>query len=841
MMTWLPFTLARRELRGSLRGFGIFVACLALGVAAIAGAASLDASLRRALTEDSQALLGGDVELRLSYRSPSAEESRFLAGFGRVSDAIEMRAMARTADGGRQTLVEVKGVDGRYPLFGQVDLQPAQSLAAALGKQDGMWGAAVDANLLDRLGAKLGDVVTLGEAKLVLRAVIAREPDRAAMAFSLGPRLLVDNAVLADSKLLQPGSVVHHALLIRFNPQQNAADFKTAVMGRFPDAGWQIRDAAAAAPGVTRFLDQMTLFLTLVGLTALLVGGIGIGNGVKTFLDGRIVSIAILKCLGASRRLVQAAYFLQVAALAAVGITLGLAVGAALPWAMVASFGDKLPLAARLGLYPGPLAEAAGFGALTTLAFAVWPLARAAAVPAATLFRDIVASHRFRPSVGTFSVILAAAAGLAALAITSAADRTLAAWFVVGSAGVLALFLAAGAGLVTVARFAARHIGSGGSPVWRLGLSSLYRPGAPTRGVVLSLGLGLTLLVMIALVQANLTREFDQRIPAQAPSFFFIDIQPDQTALFDRTVAVAGGEAERAQMVRGRISRIDGVPVEQVPIASDAQWAVRGDRGLSSAAVQPAGARVVAGQWWPADYAGPPLVSLDAGIAKGFGLKIGQTITVNVLGREITATLANLRDIDWSSLSMNFTFILTPQALAGAPSTYIATVRAPAGRESEVERAVTAALPNASSIRVKEALEQVKTVITNAGMAIRGAALVTLAAGVLVLTGAIAAGRQRRTREAVLLKVLGARRADLLRALLLEFALLGMAAALLATILGSLAAKMVLTHVLKADWVFLPAPVLATAAGGVLAVTVFGVAGTLRVLGTKTAPHLRHD
>ncbi|HXP97022.1 MAG TPA: FtsX-like permease family protein [Telmatospirillum sp.] len=840
-MSWLPLVLARRELRGSLKGFGIFVACLALGVAAIAAAASLDAALRRALSEDSQALLGGDAELRLSYRPPSAEERQFLAGFGTLSESVGMRAMARSTDGDRQTLVEVKGVDEGYPLFGQLEMQPRQSLDQALQRQDGVWGAAVDANLLDRLGAKLGDVVSVGEAKLALRVVIEREPDRVTTAFSLGPRLLIDARALPETNLLQPGSVVHYALLIRFHPGLTAAEFKAAVAQRFPDAGWQIRDAAEAAPGVKRFLDQMTLFLTLVGLTALLVGGIGIGNGVKTFLDGRMTSIAILKCLGAPRRLVQTAYFLQVAALAALGIAVGLAAGAALPWVMVAAFGDKLPVAARLGVFPAPLAEAAGFGALTTLAFAIWPLARAAAVPAATLFRDIVAGHRYRPSLRTLAAILVAGAGLAALAIGSAADRRLAGWFVGGSAGVLALFLMAGSGLVVIARALARRLGSGGSPVWRLGLSSLYRPGAPTRGVVLSLGLGLTLLVTVALVQANLNRQFDERIPAQAPAFFFIDIQPDQTALFDRTVVAAGGEAKRAQMVRGRISRINGVPVEQVAIAPDAQWAVRGDRGLSSAATQPADARVVAGRWWAADYDGPPLVSLDAGIAKGFGLTVGETITVNVLGREITAAVANLREIDWSSLSMNFTFILTPQALAGAPSTYIATVQTPAGRESAVERAITAALPNASSIRVKEALELVKAVVTNAGMAIRGAALVTLVAGALVLAGAIAAGRQRRTREAVLLKVLGARRADLLQALVLEFALLGTATAVLAAILGSLAAWAVLVHVLKADWVFLPLPVAATALGGVLAVTLFGVVGTLRVLATKTAPHLRHD
>jgi putative ABC transport system permease protein len=359
--------------------------------------------------------------------------------------------------------------------------------------------------------------------------------------------------------------------------------------------------------------------------------------------------------------------------------------------------------------------------------------------------------------------------------------------------------------------------------------------------VVLSLGLGLTVLVAVALVEANLSRQFDERMPAEAPTFFFIDIQPDQVQTFDQAVARAGGTSKRAAMVRGRISRIDGVPVDQVPIAPDAQWAIRGDRGLSTAAALPEDAHVVEGRWWPADYDGPPLASLDAGIARGFGLAVGQTITVNVLGRDVTATVANFREIDWSSLAMNFTFILTPNALAGAPQSFIATVHAPPGREAAVERAVTDVLPNVSSIRVKEALDAARAVIANAGVAIRAAAAVTLAAGGLVLAGAIAAGQRRRLHEAVLLKVLGARRADLLRALAAEYGLLGAATGLVAAGLGSAAAWAVLVFVLKADWVFLPGPVAATALGGVVAVAAFGVAATSRVLAAKTAPYLRHD
>jgi len=834
------FRIARRELRGGWRGFGVLVACLALGVAAIAAAGSLEAALRRALVEDARALLGGDVELRLTYRPPNDEENAFLARFGSLSQTVEMRAMARTAEG-RQTLVEVQGVDDAYPLYGKLELAPAGP-ALARGA-DGRWGAAADPNLLDRLGLKIGDTVKIGQAAFVLRAAIARQPDRVATAFSFGPRLLIDGRALEETGLVQPGSLIRHAVLVRLNPGQTVGAFRQAVEARFPEAGWQIRDSSDAAPGVKRFLGNLTLFLTLVGLTALLIGGIGVANGVKAFLEQKVPTIATLKCLGASRRLIVAVYSWQVAALAGLGLLLGLAVGASLPWALVAAFGDKLPVPARLGLYPLPLALAATFGGLTALAFATWPLARAGAVPAATLFRELIESGKARPGPLALAVIGLSGVALAGLAIVSASDRKLAAGLVGGSLLALAVFAGAGGGLVALTRLAhQRQAGRGGSAAWRMALSSLHRPGAPTRGVVLSLGLGLTVLVAVALVQANLAQQIDERLPARAPTFFFIDIRPGQAEAFDQAVSGAGGTVEsQAAMIRGRIARINGVPVEQAVIAPGAEWAVKGDRGLTTAATRPSDARVVEGQWWPADYVGPPLVSIDAGIAHGFGLQLGQTITLNVLGREITATVASLREIDWSSLSMNFTFILSPNSLAGAPHSVIATVHAPPGTESAVERAVTDCLPGISSIRVKEALEAVRAVVEGVGQAIRAAAGVSLAAGALVLAGAVAAGQRQRIREAVLFKVLGARRADLLRALVVEYGLLGGATGVVAAGLGTLAAWAVLTQVIKADWVFLPAPVIVTVAGGVAAVTAIGVAGTARALGAKPAAWLRNE
>lgn len=842
-MLALAFRLARREMRGGIKGFRIFLACLALGVAAIAAAGSLNAAMRVALVEDARALLGGDMELRLSHRTASEEQLAFLQSRAAVSRMIEMRAMARSLDKDSRTLVELKGVDRLYPLYGKLGLDPALPKEEVLARSPDGWGAAADPNLLARLGLKVGDKVRIGDAVFQIRATITKEPDRVATAFNFGPRFLVQRDALAETGLIEPGSLIRYLYLLKLDPGTSPAEMRKALTDRFPDAGWQIRDAGDAAPGVQRFLDNMTVFLTLVGLTALLVGGIGVANAVKAYMDGKVATIAILKCVGAPARLIFATYFIQIALLTLLGILIGLAAGAALPNAAIHFFGDRLPIDARPGLYPLPLALSAAFGALTAVTFALWPLARARQIPAATLFRDLVARHG-RPGRRDMAAIAATGTALALLAVVSAENRLLAAWFVGGAVAALLLFQAAAALLIRGARaLSKRRAGSAGSAPLRLALGNLHRPGAPAASVVLSLGLGLTVLVCIALIEGNLSRQFDEQLPREAPAFFFIDIQEQQARSFDEAVAsVPGaGEVKRAAMVRGRITRLNGKPVDQVAIDPSAEWAVKGDRGLTMAARQPEDARLTAGAWWPEDYAGPPLVSLDAGIAKGFHLGLGDTISVNVLGRELTATIASLREIDWSSLGMNFTFVLSPGSLNGAPHSYIAAVHARPDAEAALERAVTDRLPNVTSIRVKEALTSVKEIVVKAAVAIRSAAAVTLIAGALVLAGAIAAGQRRRVYEAVVLKVLGATRGVLWRAFLIEYGLMGAATGLIAGIVGSVAAWAVLTFVMHTHWTFLPGAAVATVLACIAATLVIGFAGTWRALGAKAAPLLRHD
>lgn len=843
----LAWRLARREMRGGLKGFAVLIACLAIGVGAIGGAGSIKASIDAAIAHDAHALLGGDLALRLVQQAADAEQRTALAAAGRLAETAEMRAMVRAADG-RRSLVELKAVDQAYPLYGTTETEPAAALADLLALKDGRWGAVAEPALLARLGLAAGDEIKVGDATFRLRAALISEPDRAASIFSLGPRLMVRREALAVTGLVQPGSQIRYSYLLRLPQGDSAQRVAETLKQRFPHAGWQIRDINDAAPGVDRFLGNMTLFLTLVGLTSLLIGGIGVANAVKAFVDGRIVTIAILKCVGATGGLILTVYALQIGLIAGVGLGLGLFLGALVPWVVAASAGASLPLHFALGLYPSALMLAAAFGALVAVAFGLWPLSRAAAIPPSSLFRDMVTPRqgwvRGRPAVLAMAGVGLAGLALAALTVLTAENKALAASFVLVVAAALATFRGAAALVQRLARHGSQQRREqGGGAAIRLGLARLHRPGAVTASVVVSLGIGLSVLVAIALVQANLTRQIAEKLPERAPAFYFIDILGAQAEAFDRiTAGVPGiGKVKRAVMVRGRLTQIGGVPMEQIHVAAEAEWVVRGDRGLTVAAEPPEGTRISSGSWWAPDYQGPALVSVDAKVAKGLHVDLGQTITVNVLGREITATVASLRDIDWSSVGMNFAFVLSPEALKGAPLSWIATAQIDPAGEDRLERAVTDALPNVSAIRVRQAIESVQRMLESVGVAVKIAGAVTVVAGALVLAGAVAAGRRRRLYEAVVLKTLGATRRDLLKAYLVEYGTLGLATGVVAGLIGNLSAWAILRLAMRADWVFLPgitARIVVACTLGALAV---GFLGTWRILGLRAAPHLRNE
>lgn len=832
--------LARRELRGGIRGFRVFLACLAIGVAVIAGVGSLGRAVDAGLAADARLMLGGDVEFRLTQRAAAADELAWIRAAGRASEATELRAMARGGEGekAKRGIVEVKAVDQAYPLYGSLDLAGGGALAEALARRDGRWGAVADPDIASRLGVAVGQVFHLGDLDIELRGLIAHEPDKGTSLLRFGPRVMLSTAAIAETGLVQPGSLVYHAYRIALPPGRDPARVLEEAGQRFPQAGWRMRSHNQADAGVQRFLDRLTLFLTLVGLTALLVGGVGVGNAVKSHLDGKVATIAIYKCLGAPGRLVFLAGLVQVMALAALGSLIGVALGAAVPIVAAPLLADKLPAAARIALYPGPLLLAAAFGLIAALAFSVWPLAASREVPAAALFRDLVAPARRWPRWTYVALTATAAAALAGLAVLWAVDKRVAVWFVVGAIGSLAGFRLIAWALVRLTATLPRPRW----PVLRLALANVHRPGAPTASVLLSLGMGLSVLVAVALVEGNIGRQISDRIPSVAPAFYFVDIQPDQAQAFDRTVAsITGpGAIERVPTVRARIVQVNGEPADRRQVKPEVAWVLRGDRALTYAGAMPPKTRLVAGEWWPKDYSGPPLVSFDADAARGMNVGVGDTLTVNVLGRDITARIANLRAIDWGDLTMNFVLIFAPGTLEAAPHTHLASARVDPSKEDRLFNLVADTFPNVSAVRVRDALDAAIRVVSQVGVAVRLTAGITIVVGALVLAGAVAAGHRRRVYDAVVLKVLGATRRDVALAFLIEYGTIGLLAALVAVGVGTLAAWVLVTRTMNMDWYFLPGTVLVTAAMGVALTMALGFAGTFRALGQKAAPLLRN-
>lgn len=835
--------LAVREMRAGLSGFMVFLACLALGVGAIAAVGTLSHGLTAALAREGRTILGGDLSWSLIHREASPEEIAHLRSQGTLTRGALLRAMVRRMDQADQALTEVKAVDGAYPLAGRLEIAPSASLPALLAERDGIYGAVAEAALLDRLRLAVGDRIRVGEATLQIRALVRSEPDKLAGGIGFGPRLLISLDALQATGLVQPGSLIRWTYRVAApGLAEQALDRAIAEANeRFPEAGWEAKTRRNASQQLTANIERFSQFLALVGLTALLIGGVGIANAVKAHVDSRIASIATLKALGASGGFVVLVYLLQTALIAALGILIGLGIGVLLPSVAVGLSADLLPVPIDVGVFPGELGLAAAYGALIAFAFALWPLGRAHDVPVQALYREAVEGHRSsRRRIYVLAVVFTAI-GLVALATSFAPDWRLAVLYAGAATATLVLLSLVARAIMALARALPRPRAT----IWRLAIANIHRPGALTPTVVLSLGLGLTLFVALALIEGNLRRQLTSALPDRAPSFFFIDVP---SAGVDAFTAFLRAEAPQARIdtvpiLRGRIVSLKGVPAADAHPDPDAAWVLAGDRGLTYTERLPANAMITNGAWWPENYAGPPLVSFEAKLARGLHLDVGDRVVVNVLGRNIEATVANTRTVQWDSLGINFVMLFSPSTFRGAPFTYLATVTFPGGAGGEQELAllnsVTKAYPDVAAIRVKEALDAVNALVGELSAGVRAASLLTLLSGIIVLGGALAAGQRARIYDVVILKTLGATRRRLLLAFTLEYLLLGLATGVFALGAGSLAAWGVVSRLMSIPFVALP-DVAVGAVALALALTVgFGLVGTWRALRQRPAPVLR--
>ena len=826
---------AMRELRGGLRGFRVFIACLALGVAAIAAVGTVRAGIEAGLKRDGAALLGGDAEVEFTYRFARDEELAWLNEIALAfSETVDFRSMAvvERDDTTERGLTQIRAVDDAYPLVGAVQLDPPIPLPEALVD----FGGVMERVLADRLGLTPGDTFRLGEQDFTLRAILDRYPDNAAGGFGLGPRTIVRTDALGNSGLIQEGTLFSTEYRLDLPPGADLQALEDSAAAQFRDSGLRWRDSRRGAGGIARFVERIGSFLILVGLSGLAVGGVGVSAAVRAYLAGKTGVIATLKTLGATRRIIFLTYFIQIGVLTLLGVTIGLVLGAGLPVLFAPIIEAQLPIPAEFKIYAHPLVEAAIYGLLAALIFTLWPLAKTEDIRAATLFRDAFSASRGLPAWPYLVAMVVLITTLVGVAIWFSGTVFLTLWTAGGIATSLFILVIAALMIRWIARIFRKP--ARGRPALRLALGSIGARGGEATSVVLSLGLGLTVLAAVGQIDGNLRSSFADDLPEVAPSYFFVDIQPDQIDGFRNRLDddAAVNRVDSAPMLRGIITKINGRPANEV---ADGHWVVRGDRGITYAGPQPDGTEITQGSWWPADYSGPPQISFAEEEALEIGLQLGDTMTVNVLGRDITGEVTSFRNVSWEDAGIGFVLAMNEGALAGAPHSWISTVYAEPEAEAQILRDLATAYPNITAIRIRDAIDQVIELVGGISAATRYGALITLVTGFLVLIGAAAAGERARTFEAAVLKTLGASRSRIMTSFALRAALLGLAAGVVALGAGILGGWAVSTYIMETDFTIIWSNALLIVGGGVMASLLAGLAFAWRPLSAKPAQVLR--
>ena len=839
----LAFILALKDMRGPLAGFRIFFACLALGTGALAGVGSFAQSLYAGMAREGRAILGGDVEIRLPHQ-PAPEEARafFAQSAAKLSEVRQMNAMALYGDD--NLFVSLKSVDGFYPLAGRMETKPDKALAALLAAREGLggskrFGALYDPAVARLLGAKQGDTLRIGEAEFYFSAAILSEPDRLSDNVLFAPRIMISQEALGATGLVQPGSLLAYHYRIELSPAAalNPLGFTEALKERFPEAGWRIRDRNNSSPQIRRFIERFGFLLTLGALTALIIGGIGVSNAVAAHLQSRLRRIASFKCLGASAQQVFQIYLFQILILATGGILLGLFLGASVPYLVQGLASDILPVPLVADIYPLPLFMSALYGWICALLFSIWPLAAARDVPPASLFRAHIEPAKAWPSlpIQCFSLFLLLL--LLLLAFFSAPEGRYALYFLLGCAAAILTLYSLSAFLL----FSVKRLPQPQHWLWHIVRSTLIRPGGASARIILALSLGLALLAAVALVDGNVQNQLRSELPSRAPSFFLMDVRQDQRAALEEILRAEKSVSDLLlmPMIRGRVTHLNGIPADKAPIDPQSAWVLRGDRGLTYAEAVPENNAILEGAWWSPDYEGVPLISLEEEIARDLRLRVGDSMDINVLGRRIRTKIANIREVRWEEMGINFAIILSPNALQSAPHNFIGTFAIPENAEDRLRQSLVKRFPNIVLIPVRDALRAVRGILENISIAARAASALTLLTGILVLAGAMAAGYRQKLHEALIFKILGASRRRILLTSLVEYALLGLIASLSALLIGTIAAYMTITQIMGADWVFLPIPLIATTFLACILTIGLGVGTQYHLLRQRVAPLLQ--
>lgn len=832
--------MAVREVRTGWQRLLFFLLSIAVGVGALVGIASFSANLEGAIRREARTLMAADLELSSSQVFDDATLQAVGEVDGaRVAELAEMPSMAARVDGTRSQLVELKAVRGGYPFYGELIVEPARPLGELLAE-----GIVVEEGLLLQLNVAVGDEVKLGSRSFRVAGLLKREPDRVAAAFSLGPRVLMALADVEAAGLITLGSRVRHRMLLALPAELDAVAVAAELDAALPDERVQVRSFEAAQPTLRMFLARMRDFLRLATLVTLVLGGLGVAQSIRVFLQAKQDTVAILKVLGASTGEVTAVFVVQCLGLALLGSGLGLGLGVLIQQALPRVVGELLPVEIVGEFVPMAALEGLAVGVVTALLFCLLPLLSIRGVaPAQILRRELAAVVPVADRRARVVALVVLGGGLVGLAAWLAGSWRLGAIFVGGvAAALLVLSVASAAGLWVLRKLPrARSLSA------RQGLGNLTRPGSQAAAVMVSLGLGVAVIAQIQLVQSGLLARVADDAPADAPNFFFVGILPDQVEPF-RALLTAQGAFEGHRLVpivQARLAKVGGREVAEMSFASESdERSVTREFAITWQDELPPGNEVLAGTWWSAEAAGrESWVSIEENLAQRIEVEVGEEVVFDIAGVRVPTRVESVRAVDWGQLQTNFMFILTRRALTGAPTSWAATARSRPGVEGRraLQAAVIAAMPNVTAIDAAEVIERVQALVDRIAGVIRFMAGASVLAGLVILAGSIAATRFRRVREAAIFKALGATRAVLLRSLAIEYLLLGLVAGCVGTAVGAGLAWAVLTLVLGIPWhapwmVMIGLPV-ATA----MLTVIVGVGALLGVIAEKPLAVLRGE
>ncbi|MDA0781189.1 MAG: hypothetical protein PQ612_00330 [Rickettsiales bacterium] len=836
----LSWKLAKSELYHGRKHFYVFLACLILGVSVMASVSTFGSVVNKTLKDEAQSLLGGDIEVRVRGVEITQEQKDFLTKYGRLSYVATVRSMLYHEE--RSNLIEIKAVDENYPLIGNLELNEEISKENALANN----GLIVDPILLSQTNLSVGDEVRVGSGKFVIRGTIKKEPDRAVQIFTFGPRVMMSIESLKETDIVKTFSLVSHRYRIDL-PDNVIADKKYVKevekeLGKqFPEMSWRVENGTDGNDNLKEFLDQLLAFMTLSGIATFLIAGIGIASSVRAYLEKKSHTMAILKVQGASGRIVMLTYVTVIGILSLLGGAVGIVISVFATGLIMPVIANFLPtLEGQGSIYIPSLLLAMWYGLLISYIFSFPALFSAVEVKPSTLFRSKIAMLRFSNNEKMRVVVSFLVGCLLGTLYVTANDKL----FIIGAVAVIAVsFLLFGLSAVLVKKITKKIKVK--TPWLKLALGNMHRPGSSTTTVVFAIGISLTVLIALTLTEANFQYRIKQIMQERAPSLFLIDIQPDQKEDIKKLLSEYASEENILlyPMVRGRITQIAGVPVENVKVKNDISWAVRGDRGLSYSSKPPSNANIVKGKWWEENYQGEHLLSVDERFLDGMGVDIGDTITVSVLGSDITAKIASARKIDYSTFQLNFAMMFTPAAIENLPHTSLATIhmKPDSQKEFELVGKIAKQFPTITPVRTREVVKLVRDIMANIAIALRITVGISLFAGILVLTSALSATLTQRMYDVAILKVLGSRRIDILKSCTVEWMLLAFVTSIIAATIGTIAAYLINNRLRGDEFYIMPHVTLITIAGCVAVIWIIGYIGNKKLFSFRPSTLLRNE